>query len=73
MMAAKEAVDVINANRQINQEKVGHTLHLLTSQFHAAVQKRFQLLSALSNLEAAVRSNRSSQLPASTNEANGAL
>jgi hypothetical protein len=73
MMAAKEAVDVINANRQINQEKVGHTLHLLTSQFHAAVQKRFQLLSAISNLEAAVRSNRSSQLPASTNEANGAL
>jgi Breast carcinoma amplified sequence 2 (BCAS2) len=71
MMAAKEAVDVINATRQINQEKVGHTLHLLTSQFHAAVHKRFQLLSAISNLEAAVRNTSSSHLPTTTNETNG--
>lgn len=70
MIAAKEAVDVINANRQINQEKVGQTLNLLTSQFHAAVQKRFQLLSAISNLEAAVRNTKSSQMTTATNETN---
>ena len=61
MMAEKEAVDRINAERQLHQEKEGRKLHLLALQFQGAVQKRFQLLAAVNDLEMAALSSTSSE------------
>ena len=61
MLAEKEAVDRINAERQVHQEKEGRRLHLLALQFQGAVQKRFQLLAAVTDLEQTIRSSSGSQ------------
>lgn len=63
--AGKAAVDKLNAERQQHQEKVGHTLHLLNSQWQGAMQKRFQLQVATRDLERQVESMKQST------EANG--
>mmetsp|Transcript_20042 Transcript_20042/g.29724 ORF Transcript_20042/g.29724 Transcript_20042/m.29724 type:complete len:215 (+) Transcript_20042:130-774(+) len=47
-------VDQINARRQEHQEKVGQSLHVLTTQYQSKIQKRFQLQVALRDLEAEV-------------------
>lgn len=66
MMAEKEAVDRINAERQLHQEKEGRTLHLLALQFQGAVQKRFQLQAAVNDLAQAVLSSKGVQNAPST-------
>jgi hypothetical protein len=57
MTTEKDAVDLINAERQKHQEKAGQSLYLLSSQFQGAVQKRFQLLAAVQNLKESLRTS----------------
>jgi hypothetical protein len=66
MLAEKEPVDRINTERQVHQEKEGRKLGLvLALQFQGAVQKLFQLLAAVTDLEQAVRSSSGSKNAAS--------
>jgi hypothetical protein len=65
----ENAVDVINAERQKHQEKVGHKLHLLASQWHSTTQKYFQLQLATRDLESQVESMRSQTAVSSENGA----
>jgi len=50
----RRRVDEINAERQQQQQKVGHTLSILTNQWHQLVQKKFKLETAIRGLEADV-------------------
>jgi hypothetical protein len=59
MTEEKNAVDVINAERQKHQEKVGHKLNLLSSQWQGTTQQYFKLQLATRDLESQVKSMRS--------------